>query len=391
MDKSSLNRRKFLQIGVAATAGIAAATSAVASNSKGSTEDQGKTIYRTLGKTGIRVPVVSMGVMRADNPNIVKGAYQTGITFFDTAHGYQDGRNEEMVGNVLKDKPRDSFVVATKIHPDKGTSTEKFLEMVDTSLKRLQMDYVDILYLHAADNSQYLYNENYTQALKTAKEQGIARHIGFSTHKNMADMINVAVERGFYEVALTSYNFRLADDEEMTKALKNASDAGMGIVGMKNMAGGWLDEAKTKPVNCKAALKWALSSPYVHTCIPGIVSFEMLMENWSVASDVSLSPEERDDLQLALNETGMFCKGCNTCSGQCKHDLPVSDLMRSYMYNYAYAYPAKAWKTVVDAGVPDDPCTGCDECTVTCKSGFDVRGKITDIARIRKVPAEFLV
>lgn len=391
MNKSSLNRRKFLQLGVTAAASVAATTSAVASSSYVQGTDQGKIIFRTLGKTGIRVPVVSMGVMRADNPNILKAAYQTGITFFDTAHGYQEGRNEEMVGNFFKDKPRDSFVLATKIHPEKSTSKEKFLEMLDISLQRLQMDYVDILYLHAVDDSQYLYNEDFIQALTIAKEQGKAKHIGFSTHRNMAEMINTAIDRGLYEVVLTTYNFRLDKDEAMTNALKRAHDAGMGIVGMKNMAGGWLDEAKTKKVNCKAALKWALSNPHIHTCIPGIVSFEMLMENWSVASDVSLLPNEKEDLQLALRETGMFCLGCNSCSGQCKYDLPVSDLMRSYMYNYAYTYPAKAWQTVIETGVSDNPCGDCEECTVNCKSGFDVRRRITNIARIRAVPGEFLV
>ncbi|MGV8095530.1 MAG: aldo/keto reductase [Mangrovibacterium sp.] len=390
MDRSNFNRRKFLQLGVAATACVTATTAGIASPVPVKDENKSKTIYRTLGKTGIKVPIVSMGVMRADNPGILKGAYQIGITFFDTAHGYQDGRNEEMVGNFFKDKPRDSFVVATKIHPRKDISTEKFLEMVDISLKRLQMDYVDILYLHAADKKEYLLNEDYLKALRTVKEQGKAKHIGFSTHNNMAEMINIAIDYGFYEVVLTTYNFRFAEDAAMTEALKKAHDAGMGIVGMKNMAGGWLDEAKTKKVNCKAALKWALTNPCMHTCIPGIVSFDMLMENWTVASDISLSTQEKNDLQLALNETGMFCKGCNSCKEQCKQNLPVSDLMRSYMYNYAYTYPAKAWQTVIETGVSDDPCAGCDECTVNCKAGFNVRSKITNIARIRNVPNEFL-
>ncbi|MDD4190387.1 MAG: aldo/keto reductase [Mangrovibacterium sp.] len=391
MKKTSIDRRKFLQLGVTGAASLAATTAAVASPSPLPDAEKDKIIFRTLGKTGIRVPVVSMGVMRADNPNILKAAYQSGITFFDTAHGYQEGRNEEMVGNFFEDKPRDSFVLATKIHPGKGTSKEKFLEMLDLSLKRLKMDFVDILYLHAADDSQYLYNEDYIGALKTAKEQGKVKHVGFSTHRNMAGMINTALERGFYEVILTSYNFRLANDEEMTNALQRAHDAGIGLVGMKNMAGGWLDEAKTKKVNAKAALKWALSNPCIHTCIPGIVSFEMLLENWSVAGDIALLPEEKEDLQLALREPGMFCTGCNSCSGQCVHGLPVSDLMRSYMYNYAYAYPAKAWQTVVETGISDNPCGDCEECTVTCKSGFDVRRRITNIARIKTVPAEFLV
>ena len=392
MDKSSLNRRNFLRLGAAATAGLAAGGSHLhAKNAHPGMPSDQKIIYRKLGNTGIKVPIVSMGVMRADNPNLLKGAYDMGITHFDTAHGYQEGRNEEMVGNFFKDKPRDSFVIATKIHPSKGDSAEKFTEMLDLSLKRLKMDYVDILYLHAVDTPEYMLDENFIKAMRKAKEEGKAKHIGVSTHKNMARIIDTAVESDFYEVVLTSFNFRHADDQELNQSMKRAHDAGIGLVGMKNMAGGYLDEEKTKPVNHKAALKWALSHPYMHTCIPGIVSYEMLMENWSVASDIDLSQDEKQDLELALLETGLFCKGCNGCAGQCKYGLPVPELMRAYMYNYGYSYPAKARETVASLGVSDNPCANCSECTVNCRSGFDVRGRVTNIARIQQVPAEFLV
>lgn len=391
MDKSSFNRRNFLKLGAAATAGFVTTGGNVSDAAPVKPGAQKEIIYRQLGNTGIRVPIVSMGVMRADNPNILKAAYNLGFKHFDTAHGYQEGRNEEMCGNFFKDKPRDSFVIATKVKPARDASRKDFLDMLDVSLERLQMDYVDILYLHAVDDEEYLHTPAFLEAMKSAKEMGKVKHVGFSTHRNMPGLINSAVDKGFYEVILTTYNFRYSNDDNMIGALKRAHEAGVGIVGMKNMAGGWLDEEKTKPVNCKAALKFALSSPYVHTCIPGIVSFEMLMENWSVASDVTLTPTDKEDLQLALNEKGMFCTGCSSCVGQCTNNLPVSDLMRSYMYNYAYAYPAKARETVLSLNLSDDPCAGCDECTVTCKSGFDVRTKITNIARIRNVPGEFLV
>lgn len=391
MSHSSFNRRNFLRVGAAAAAGLASGASkaSVVSSKLGAAKP---VIKRTLGKTGIEVPVVSMGVMRADNPNILKAAYKIGITHFDTAHGYQDGRNEEMVGEFFKDKPRDSIVVGTKIHPPRGGISEaKFSDMIDHSLERLKMEYVDILYLHAVDDLDYLFDERYLEALKKAKESGKTRFVGFSTHRNMANLISAAVDRPFYDVVLTSFNFRHADDEALNNALKRAHERGIGIIGMKNMAGGWLDEDKTKAVNGKAALKWALNHPYIHTCIPGIVSYEQLMENWSVANDVSLTPEETQSLQLASADTGMFCKGCDGCKDQCPRGLPVSDLMRSYMYNYAYGYPAKAHDTVASLGVSQDPCTGCPECTVHCTAGFDVRARITNIARIQNVPGEFLV
>ena len=75
-----------------------------------------KIIFREPGKTGIRLPVINMGLMNADNPTILKKAYEAGIRHFDTAWGYQNGRNEIMVGNVIKEpEVRDKVIIATKI------------------------------------------------------------------------------------------------------------------------------------------------------------------------------------------------------------------------------------------------------------------------------------
>ncbi len=392
MNSSQINRRNFLRVGAAAAAGMAAGLTKATPATGALQMGEKQVLSRMLGKTGIKVPVVSIGVMRADNPNILKAAYNLGVKHYDTAHGYQDGRNEEMVGAFFKDKPRDSFIVSTKIHPPKGgLSTSEFMDMIDLSLKRLQMDYVDILYLHAAGDREYLLDERYLEALRMAKEQGKTRFVGMSTHRNMADLINAVVETEFYDIVLTSFNFRHAHDEPLQEALQRAHDAGIGIIGMKNMAGGWMDEERTKPVNGKAALKWVLSNPYIHTCIPGVVSYEQLMENWSVASDITLSQPEMESLKLAMTQTGMFCLGCDDCRNQCPQGLPVADYMRAYMYNYAYGYPAKAYDTVASLGVTSNPCVDCAECEVHCRAGFNVRGKITDIARIQDVPGAFLV
>jgi predicted aldo/keto reductase-like oxidoreductase len=392
MANTVFNRRNFLLLSATATVGMTAQALQAIPAKKKKEKKKKKIIYRTLGKTGIELPIVSMGVMRADNPNILKAAYELGIRHFDTANGYQEGRNEEMVGNYFKDIPRDKVIISTKIHPPKeGLSTEQFLEKFEESLKRLQMSYVDILYLHACDNKAYTLDPRYLEALRRAKASGKARFVGCSTHMNMAEVMNAAVDSKLYDVVLTSYNFRLKDDVELQKALQRANDAGLGIVAMKNMAGGFLDKEKKKPVNCKAALKWAISNPLIHTCIPGLTNFEMLKENWQVAQNHDLEESEKGDLQLAMNEVGLYCHGCQTCSGQCPKNLPIPDLMRSYMYNYGYSYPAKAQTTVAQLNLSHNPCEGCPGCTVACPNGFDVRERITDIARIKMVPASFLV
>lgn len=395
MADSTFNRRNFLFLGATATLGMATQVVAAPKEKKKKKNKEKKKkhiIYRTLGNTGIELPIVSMGVMRADNPNILKAAYELGIKHFDTANGYQDGRNEEMVGQFFKDIPRDQVIISTKIHPPKeGLSTEQFLAKFEESLKRLQMSYVDILYLHVCNDRAYTLDPRYTEALKRAKESGKARFIGCSTHTNMPEVLDAAVDSKLYDVVLTSYNFRLKDDALMQKALQRANDAGLGIIAMKNMAGGFLDKEKKKPVNCKAALKWVVSNPLIHTCIPGMTNFEMLKENWQVAQNHELDDTEKGDLQLAMNEVGLYCHGCLSCSGQCPQNLPIPDLMRSYMYNYGYSYPAKAQTTVAQLNLSHNPCESCSGCTVTCPNGFDVRERITDIARIKLVPANFLV
>jgi ferredoxin len=129
----------------------------------------------------------------------------------------------------------------------------------------------------------------------------------------------------------------------------------------------------------------------MHTTIPGIANYEMLRENWSVVGDVSLNAEEKKDLEIAFNETGIFCKGCLSCNGQCPKNLPIPDLMRSYMYNYGYSAPAEAYETVASLELPDNPCDDCAVCNVNCAVGFNVKGKVSNIARIKNVPPEFLV
>ncbi|TKG93499.1 oxidoreductase [Puteibacter caeruleilacunae] len=386
----TLTRRGFLTTSAAVTTG-AMLTACGASKTLTNETKEEKIIYRTLGRTNLKLPIVSMGVMRADNPNLVTAALKLGMTHFDTAHVYQGGKNEEMVGNIFQNIPRDSFTMATKIHPGREQlSTAKFLEKLDISLKRLKMDYVDILYLHSAKNREFTLNEEYLNALTKAQEQGKTRYIGVSTHSHEPEVLQAAIDAKIYDVALVAYNFKQDHRKEMDEMIAKAANAGIGIVGMKTMAGGFLDKAKTKPVNCKAALKWALNNPNIHTTIPGFTTFDQLMENFSVMADLKLTADEEKDLALAFNESGLFCNGCKQCVAQCKKHLPIPDLMRAYMYNYGYNYPAKAKDTVAACNISNNPCEDCSECIVHCVKQFNVAEKIADISRIQHVPNEFL-
>ena len=355
---------------------------------------------RLLGRTGIEVPLVSMGVMNADNPNLVRAALDGGIFLLDTAHGYQEGRNEEMLGTVLPDRKRDSFVLATKVHLStldrktglfsKQTRGEEIAEKLDISLKRLGLDHVDILHLHNQTAREGVLYEPVLKALEKAKRDGKARFVGLSTHKNEPEVIRAAVEAKLYDVVLTSYNFRQDHHLQVQQAIAEAAQAGLGIVAMKTQAGVYWDKEKQSPINMKAALKWALRDPNVHTTIPGFTTFDQLQTDLAVLRDPTLNDEERQSLE-APKLVGFFCQGCDQCLEPCVQNLPIPDLMRSFMYAHAYRNRPAAQALLLELGLPESPCDDCDECPVHCAKGFDVRQRVRDIVRLREVPREFLV
>jgi len=398
------SRRNFIKKSAAGLAGAAILPSMLKGETKPPVKTAGKTkmIYRTLGKTGLKLPVVSMGVMNADNPELVRAALDAGIVHLDTAWFYQMGRNEEMIGKVVKDRPRDSFVIATKVWEPRDRQTglfpedakpESFMEKFETSLKRLGMDYVDILYLHNISRKESALFEPYVALMKKLKKEGKARFIGVSTHKNEPEVIRAAADSKVYDVVLTAYNFNQDHREEVKKAIAYAAKAGLGIVAMKTQAGVFWDKEKQKPINMTAALKWVLQDENVHTAIPGFTTFDQLELDLTVMNDLTLTPKEKADLQPPKDPAmaGLYCQQCEQCVPQCPAKLEIPTLMRSYMYAYGYKNLEKARQTVELTDLTRLACNTCTTCNVKCAVGFDVKGRVLDITRIKDVPQDFLV
>lgn len=393
-----MKRRIFIRSGLAGAAGLTlTGNRTIAGNSK---PDNGEIVYRVLGKTGLRLPVVSFGVMRSDNSSLVKAAYEGGMKLFDTAHGYMNGRNEEMLGGFFSTVPRDSFVLATKVKPSgvdsrtglpsKDTTAESFVSMFNLSLSRLKMDHVDILYMHSAESVEMVRHKETVKAMLDLKKQGRTRFIGISTHKNEPLVINTMAEDGIWDVVLTSYNYRQTYQAEMSSAIEKAAAAGMGIVAMKTLAGGWIDRERTKPVNVQAALRWVISNPNVHTTIPGITAFDQLETDLRIMRDTAMNEQDKANLMADSSHPGLYCNACSNCLQGCPNNLPIPELMRAYMYAYGYHDAAMASELLTETAVTAGPCDGCETCTASCVRGFDLREKITDITRLVNVPYDLL-
>lgn len=406
MVKQGVNkgRRKFIKEGVIGLAGAAFLPSVirVAKVQTKEIEKERKFIYRTLGKTGIKLPIISMGTHLTSDPNLVRAALDAGIVYLDTPSGFY-GANREIIRSVIKDRPRDSYVIATRVfEPRRNPRTDlfrkeikagPFVEEFETNLKQLGLEYVDIFLLAGISRKEAALFGTLLNAMEKQKKEGKTRFVGLSTHRNEPEVIRATVESKVYDVVFTAYNFRQPHREEVKKAIAFAAESGLGVVAMKTMAGVYWDRERKHPINAKAALKWVLGDKNVHTTVPGITTFDQLEKDLSVMEDLTLTPEEKAGLKLGdkLALTGLYCQQCEKCLAQCPNNFDIPTSMRSYMYAYGYRNPFEARKTLETVNIADIPCKSCCTCQVTCSMGFDVQKKIIDIARIKAVPEEFLV
>ena len=394
-DKPS-GRRSFIKKSVTSLVGAAFLPSLLKSRERNVLTQSGKKrkfIYRPLGKTGLKLPIVSIGA-ECYEPAVYKKALDEGIVHIDTSQYYYNGRHEQVVAEAVKGRPRDSFVVATSILLGRGIpgsfSTMKkedapqLPEKFEISLKRLGLDTVDIFYVAGTDSRETALYEPLVTGLQKIKKQGKARFVGVSAHQNEPEVLRAAVESKVHDVVLVSYNFRHPRRNEIKAAMADAAKAGLGIVVMKPMAGAFWDREKKQPINGKAALKWVLQDENVTTSVPGISSLDQLEADLSVMENLALTPEEKADLKLADAgaPSGLYCPQCGSCQIQCPAGLEIPLLMRSYMYAYGYRDLGKARAALSQADMSRLQCLDCATCRVSCTMGFDVRERALDIAKL---------
>jgi predicted aldo/keto reductase-like oxidoreductase len=395
------SRRDFLKSGLACmtVAALPSCSDKETGESRNKQSQKYPLVKRTLGRTGIEIPIISMGANSRDK-SLYYAAMESGITLLDTDHQYKRGKHEKLIGQVIKKRPRDSMVVSTRINirTDRrtgmypvGTKGEEFLKPFEKCISNLDVDYLDILSLHSvmsAEEATYPPALEIFQKLKTA---GRTRFLGVSVHGYEPDVIRAVVDCGVYDVIFVSYNFKQRHREEIRKAIAYAAGAGLGIIAMKTQAGAFLDRERKKPVNHRAAVKWVLSDKNVHTVIPGFSNIGQMEMFLLVMKDLELTPEEQADLASAGLQEGLYCQQCGSCLDQCRYGVEIPSYMRAYMYAYGYRDPGQARETIGGMSPAVPHCERCPECSVTCRMGFDVRDRVLDIARVRDVPEDFLI
>lgn len=399
------SRRDFLKKSLVGFSGAALLPGTIHEAYDGSsTQNSGSDLpTRVLGKTGLKVPIISMGVEGASAAGFIKAAYEAGIRMFFSATYYGEGTNEKLLGDAVKDIPRDTLIIGSAIIPKgidhregifTGESTyEDQMKTAEDSLRRFGMDYLDFMLLPYTGKRESVFFEPLLRAMEDLRKQGKTRFVGIATHSFQDEAIIAATDTKVYDVIMPGYNFRNDNLQKINDAISYAAKAGIGVIGMKAQAGSYWDSERTQPINSDAALKWVLQNKNITSVVSGMTNFGELQKNIAlVKGDLDLTDEEMKDLKLASNEIapGLYCRQCRQCMVQCTQKLDIPTIMQSYMYAYGYRNLEQARYTLENAGLHGHPCVDCSICNVKCPAGFNVRQKILDIIRLKNVPEDFL-
>lgn len=380
---SSSSRRSFLATGLALPAtGLAFNADekhSPAPYPKLLKDTKPKLSYRSLGKTGLKPTAVGFGCMITSDATVIERAADMGITYFDTARGYQGGNNERMVGVALKGKWNSIILSSKSGAPTKDAA----LADLDKSLGELGTDHLDIWYLHGKSKPEDLKDE-LLEAQNTAKQQGKIRFAGVSTHSGHKELFPAAISKNHFDVILSSYNFTM--EPSMEGLIQTAQEAGVGVVAMKVMAGGF---RQLKPGSPRfdtfqrdgallSMLKWVLRNPNVATTIPSMTDLDQLDQNVRAMGE-HYTPSDEKLLAGRLEQLApLYCRMCGDCDGRCALGLPVADMIRyaSYAEGYGQFNLGREQFLALPESLRDIRCADCDQCTIHCPHGVRVAARV---------------
>jgi len=372
MSSDNTGRRRFLKTVSAVILGAAASPLWKVDYSLATSTKPPSLEYRTLGKTGLKVTTVSMGVMNCSDIAVVLRAFDLGINFYDTADCYMGGRNEEMVGKAFQGK-RDKVYLQTKVH---AHDEKRMRASVERSLRRLRTDYIDVLVWHGHNSTEEVSDREQFDFMEKMKREGKIRFSGFSSHSRMAPLLREAANCGYHDVALVSYNF--THSKELKEAVAMVARAGVGIVAMKTQAGGYTKEKMEGLNPHQAALKYILRDPNVAAAVPGVTAIEQIEE---CAAVMGTSVSQRDLRELKAYQAFLenrICTLCGGCTGECSYGVSYGDLLRAVMYHDGYRNDFLARETVNSSLSRQiwQRCSECSSCTAVCRRGLQIKEQI---------------
>lgn len=328
--------------------------------------------YVTLGKTGLKISRLGFGgipIQRVDaatTRELIISMAEKGINYIDTARGYTV--SESYLGEALEGY-RDKFILATKsMARDKAGMTAD----IETSLKNLKTDYIDIYQVHnpnVEQLEQVMAPGGALEALLEAKETGKIGHIGLTGHT--MELFEKAVNLPWVETFMFPYNIVERQGEEL---IQKCAENNIGFIVMKPLAGGAIDDANL-------ALRFICSNPAVSVVIPGMYDLKEIDMNIAAVEDTSpLSEEELEKMDKIREQLGSnFCRRCNYCQ-PCSAGISISSVFLFQGYLDRYGLEDWARSRYDTLPVKASACIECGICEPRCPYDLPIREMLKDAA-----------
>ena len=366
--------------------------------------------YTTFGNTGYKISKLGFGAMRL--PMIEKNgekaidddkaiplmhrAFDLGVNYIDTAPYYCESLSEIAVGKALKGY-RDKVYLSTK-NPIEDISGDNWLKRLETSLKKLDTDYIDFYHFWGINLEGFKswHGQNGPiEAARKAKEQGLIKHISFSYHDEAKNMPEI-IDSGLFESVLLQYNLL---DRSNEKNIVYAHSKGLGVVVMGPVGGGRLGAPsaviqgllKEKPQSsAEVAMRFVLANPNVHNALSGMSTIEQVEENVELASRKGhLTEDEKARVIEMMAENrklaDLYCTGCDYCM-PCPQNINIPHIfgiMNNHRVYEITDYARGQYKEVVEGTgwikcADASKCVECAICETKCPQKLPIMKQLRE-------------
>lgn len=382
--RRTVDRRNFLKLGaIASGAAVAGCGSPGQSETATAALELG---YRPLGGTGLEVSEVAFGAHGIGRPDLMRAALDAGINTFCVSGNYLDGLEEKALGEAMSaaGAHREKVVIVTGSTFHGGTSTQRVLDEIDASLRRLGTDHIHVFLIGEVRSPSDLRIDAVYEAFERAKQAGKVGHLGLSSHAGgMQACMNAAIDDGQIEVFFIKYDFVSYPDQEAI--LRRAAERGIGTMVFKTNAGNRQAEIKDLEAGGlsfpQATVKWALTNSYVASVAVSMSNFDTIRQ-YSAAAGTTLSAAEVAMLRRYADEMyDTYCRFCAECEASCPHGVAVADINRYAMYFSGYGREKEAMQRyhALPEQCSAQACADCSgPCDAACPFGRSVRSELLE-------------